>query len=272
MTAGLCESGLLPARSDNAVAEESEGSPLFTIITACKNDAGTIDDCLKSIADQTIEGVEHVVIDRHSKDDTLDRIYRRRQRLSIVYGHADDTRFQAWNRGIGHASGSILGFVDGADALANPHVLEQVAKAFEDPWTSAVYGDILCVDASDVRHVVRHHHVGPVSPKKLSRGWVPPTAALFVRKSWYRRIGGFSPHLRSAAAYEASLRLFSTPMFKARYLGEPVVRQRLTAPRLGQLQDLLNGPREELRALRATQVGGWQALAWHRLSRIGQWL
>jgi len=272
MTAGLCETGFLPARSDAAVAKDSEGSPLFTIITACKNNAGTIDDCLKSIADQTINGVEHVVIDRHSMDDTLDRLYRRRERLSIVYGHADETRFQAWNRGIGQASGSILGFVDGADALANSHVLEQVAQAFEDPWISAVYGDILCVHASDIRHVVRHQYVGLVSPKKLSRGWVPPIAALFVRKSWYRRIGGFSPHLRSAAAYEASLRLFSSPMFKARYLGEPVVRQRLTAPKLDRVQDLLNGPREEFRALRATQVGGWQALAWQCLSRMGQWL
>ncbi|MDZ4125203.1 MAG: hypothetical protein U1E02_13655, partial [Hydrogenophaga sp.] len=155
---------------------------------------------------------------------------------------------------------------------ANPHVLRRVAAVFQDPNISAVYGDVLCVDARDIHRVMTHHYVGPVSRKRLSRGWVPPTTALFVRKSWYRRIDGFSSSMKSAADYEASLRLFSYPFFNAAYLGVPVVRQRLTAPSIRQLQGIFGSPGEELRALRSTRVGGWQALAWRSLARIGHWL
>jgi glycosyltransferase len=252
--------------------EQPLAAPLFTIITACRNSSATIDDCLASVAAQNIDGVEHVVVDRHSRDDTIERLHAHRHRLSIVYGSANDTRFQAWNRGIGHASGDILGFVDGTDALANPHVLRRVAAAFQDPEISAVYGDVLCVDARDIDHVMMHHYVGPVSRKRLSRGWVPPTTALFVRKPWYLRIDGFSPNMKSAADYEALLRLFSYPFFKVAYLGVPVVKQRLTAPSIRQLRGIFGSPGEELLALRSTRVGGWQALAWRSLARIGHWL
>lgn len=247
-------------------------SPKFTIITACKNNSRTIEECVASVAEQSIGGVEHVIVDCQSSDDSLERIHPHRERLSIVYGRAEDTRFQAWNRGIGHASGNVVGFVDGADVLANPDVLRRVSQALQDPWVSAAYGDILRVEANDTRQVKRHHHVGPSSSKKLSRGWVPPTTALFVRRTWYRRIDGFSTQLRTVADYDASLRLFAHPFFKATYIGAPVVRQRLVEPNLQQLRDLLNTPREELRALRSAKIGGCRALAWHWLRKLGQWL
>lgn len=244
----------------------------FSIITTCKDNASTIESCLSSVANQTFGGVEHVVIDRQSKDDSPERIYAQRDRLSIVFGSSDETRFQAWNRGIGQATGEILGFVDAADELANPDVLGEVAQAFSHPWVSAVYGDVLCVDAYDTNRVVRQHNYGEFSRARLARGWVPPTTALFVRRSWYRRIGGFAPTLKLAADYEASLRLFSHRFFKATYIRRPVVRQRQLFPGARQLVNALQLPAEELKALQASGVGGWQALAWHNASKLGHWL
>lgn len=193
-------------------------APSFTIITACRNNAATIEECVESVARQTLDCVEHVVVDSHSRDDSIERIYPNRDRHSIVYGSESDTRFQAWNRGIGQATGEIIGFVNADAVLAHPDVLKQVAEAFEDPWASAVYGDILCVEAHNTCNVVWHSHLGPVTDRRLAHGWVPPTAALFVRKSWYRRIDGFPPCMRTAADYATSLRLFSHPFFKAVYL------------------------------------------------------
>jgi glycosyltransferase len=244
----------------------------FTIITTCKNNSSTIENCLSSIAKQTFGGVEHVVVDRQSKDDSPERIYAQRERLSIIFSSADETRFQAWNRGIGQATGDIVGFVDAEDELANPNVLKGVAQAFAHPWVSAVYGDVLCVDAHDSNCVVRQHNYGEFNRARLARGWVPPTTSLFVRKSWYRRIGGFAPKLKLAADYDASLRLFSHRFFKATYLPQPVVRQRQLFPEVRRLVHAFQMPLEELKALRASGVGGWRALAWRNMSKVGYWL
>ncbi|QHE87163.1 glycosyltransferase [Hydrogenophaga sp. BPS33] len=257
---------------DETCVLETAPSLKISIVTGCRDNASTIEGCLSSVAGQTFRNVEHVVVDRHSKDDSPELIYAQRDRLSIVYGGVGETRFEAWNRGIGQATGDVLGFVDAADELASPDVLERVAQAFANPWVSAVYGDILCVDAQDARHVVRHHNVGACSRERLSLGLVPPTTALFVRRSWYRRIGGFAPELKLAADYDASLRLFSHQFFKAVYLERPVVRQRLVFPEVRQLPNALRIPIEELRSLRSARVGGWKALAWHNLSKVGRWL
>lgn len=262
----------IPSEAQTEPEVAPSGDPKFTIITACRNNAATIEECVESVAQQTLGNVEHVVVDSHSQDDSIERIYASRKRLSIVYGSSSDNRFQAWNRGIGQAAGDVVGFVNADEALANPDVLKQVAKAFEDPWTSAVYGDILCVDPRNASHVVRQNQLGPVTAHKLARGWVPPTSSLFVRKSWYRRIDGFSPRMRTTADYAATLRLFSYPFFNAVYLGEPVIRQRITPPSFRQLRRALIAPMEELQALRAARVGGWHSLVWNRLSRIEQWL
>ncbi len=246
-------------------------APTFTIVTSCKDSAQTIEDCVNSVARQSFTSVEHVVVDRHSRDDSMERIYAQRERLSIVYGNAADSRFQAWNRGIGHAGGDVVGFLDARDALADPEVLMRVANVFEDPAVSAVYGDVLCVDQRDLRRVRRRRHLGPISPTRLARGWVPPTQAMFVRTSWYRGIDGFAPGMRFAADYAASLRLFSHPAFNAVYLGEPVVRQRPDQLAIGRLLDLLRAPRDQVQALRAAQLGGWYAWARHRVYTLEGW-
>src|SRR5690606_6045228 len=124
----------------------------------------------------------------------------------------------------------------------------------------------------DVQHVVRRHAVGAASTVRLARGWVPPTTSLFVRRSWYRRIGGVSPTFKVAADYDASLRLFSHPFFKATYLAQAVTRQRLMPPHPRQLRSAWWVPIEELKALRTTRVGGWPALVWRGASRLGTWL
>lgn len=259
------ESGFGPAR-------QAAPSLKISIITDCQDNADTIDTCLASVAEQTFAGVEHVVIDRHSQDGSFEQVYAQRDRLSIVYGSREESRFQAWNRGIGQASGDVLGFLRGTDALADPEVLDAVAGAFAHPWVSAVYGDILYVHAQDARHVVRQHAVGAASASRLARGWVPPTASLFVRRSWYRRIGGFSPALKVAADYDASLRLFSHPFFKATYLPRAVTRQRRLPSDLRRLRTAWRVPLEELEALRASRVGGLPTLAWRSLSKLGPWL
>ncbi len=246
--------------------------PMFSIITACQNQAATIEACVASVAEQRFTSVEHVIVDRHSRDDSLSRIHGERDRLSIVYGSAADSRYRAWNRGIGQAQGEILGFLDADDTLAGSDVLQCAAGAFAEPGVAAVCGDLLRVDARDLRLVKRRHRLGPPSAHKRARGWVPPIQALFVRKRGYRQLDSFSLDLGSAAGHAALLRLFAQPTFHVVYLGEPVVRQRAGQPGLGRMLKVLREPVYELRALRHTGLGGWQTWAWQRWSTLERWL
>lgn len=244
----------------------------ISIITACQNSVGSIDDCLDSVQSQCHALREHIVIDGASQDGSLERLNHRREQLTLVYGAPGEGIYKAWNRGIGQASGEILGFLNADDTLDNDNVLAHVADIFEDPQISAVYGNVKYVHHEDPRLVVRRLDAGPFSRDKLARGWAPPITALFVRRSWLRRIGGFARDMPLAADYDASLRLFSQPFFKSAYLPEPLVRKRLHPWRPDAVGRSVRRPLEEWKALRQAKLGGLATVAWKNIAKVSLYL
>jgi glycosyltransferase len=244
----------------------------ISVITACRNSFHNLDDCLDSVASQTHPNLEHIVIDGNSRDGCQERLSHQGARLTLIGGDDRDSIFSAWNRGIERAQGDVLCFLNADDTFEHPDVLATVAQALADPWLSAVYGNVKYVKNDDLRIVVRQQHSGEFSRKKLAWGWAPPTTALFVRRSWYRRIGGFSTQLPFAADYDVTLRLFAQPFFKSRYIGESLVRKRVEPLRPNTAKKVLHRPREELQAMRRSGLGGVTAVAWKNLTKLGLYL
>jgi glycosyltransferase len=60
-----------------------------SIITASFRCAQTIEDCIKSIINQTYPNIEHIIIDGGSKDGTLEVAGKYRDRLARVVSEPD---------------------------------------------------------------------------------------------------------------------------------------------------------------------------------------
>lgn len=244
----------------------------ISIITATWNCADTVGDCLDSVAAQSWPHREHLVIDGASRDATLELLTTRRAQLAVLLSEPDRGIYDALNKGIARASGDVVGFLHADDVYAGPAVLARVAAAFADPAVAAVYGDLRYVRKDDPARVVRHWKAGPFSLARLRRGWMPPHPTLYVRREWYRRMGGFDLGYRIAADYHSILRLFPQPEFRSVYLPEVLVKMRLGGTSNRSLPNILRKSREDLRALRATGVGGVGALAWKNLGKLGQFV
>ena len=245
----------------------------ITIITATWNCAATVADCLASVAVQSYAHREHVVIDGASTDGTVAVLEAHRDRLAVLVSEPDRGIYDALNKGIARATGEVVGFLHADDIYAGPEVLAHVAAAFADPAVSAVYGDLQYVRQDNPNQVVRHWRSTPFSPRRLAWGWMPPHPTLYVRRDWYSRISGFDTRYRIAADYDCILRLFSRPGFQAVYLPEVLVRMRLGGASNRSLANIVRKSREDLDALRRAGVGalgGWGALAWKNLSKLGQ--
>ena len=50
--------------------------PKITLVTACYNSEAYLEDCIKSILNQTYDNIEHIIVDGKSTDHTLDIIKR----------------------------------------------------------------------------------------------------------------------------------------------------------------------------------------------------
>lgn len=242
----------------------------ISIITATWNCAETVGDCLDSVAGQTWPNREHVVIDGASRDATVEVLESRRTQLSVLVSEPDRGIYDALNKGIARATGDVVGFLHADDVYAGPDVLARVAEAFADPAVAAVHGDLQYVRKDDTSQVVRHWKSSPFSSARLRRGWMPPHPTLYVRREWYERIGGFDTRYRIAADYHSILRLFSQPDFRSAYVPEVFVKMRLGGASNRSLKNIVRKSREDLDALRRTGVGGFGALAWKNLGKLGQ--
>ena len=247
----------------------------ISVITATFNSAATIAECVDSIAAQDHGDVEHVVVDGQSTDGTLEVLDERRDSIAQLVSEPDEGIYDALNKGIGLATGDVVGFLHADDVLADSSVLSWVADAFEDDDVDGVYGDLQYVSATDTSRVIRHWRSGEFSPRKLRWGWMPPHPTLYVRREWYQWLGGLDTGYRIAADYHSILRLLSEPGFKVRYIPRVLVRMRVGGASNRSLRNIILKSREDFRALRATRagaLGGFGALAWKNLSKLNQFV
>ena len=197
----------------------------ISIITACFNASSTIADTLKSIASQSYQHVEHIIIDGASVDDTMSVVYQF-PHVSTYISEKDGGIYDAMNKGIKLAKGDVIGILNADDVYANNDIISKVAAFFKDESIDAIYGDLVFVDQHQTSKIKRTWIAGTYHYRQFYNGWMPPHPTFFVRKSLYEKFGNFNTRLTSAADYELMLRFLLKHKVKLAYLPEIMVHMR----------------------------------------------
>ncbi len=197
----------------------------ISIITATYNSAKTVKDTLLCIQHQDYPAIEHIIVDGKSSDNTLE-IVRQFSHVAKIISEKDGGIYDAMNKGIGEATGEIIGILNSDDIYTNQLVLSKVAKVFEDSKVDGCYADLQYVHFNDLNKVVRTWRSGVCRPASFHQGWMPPHPTLFLRRNVYTEAGIFNTSLKSAADYEFMLRIFVKHSFHIQYLPEFIVKMR----------------------------------------------
>jgi glycosyltransferase involved in cell wall biosynthesis len=196
-----------------------------SIITATYNSEETVAETMRSVEEQDYGHIEHIIVDGHSKDDTLD-IVQQYPHTATLISEKDEGIYDAMNKGIRAATGDIIGILNSDDIYEHASVISEVARVFENPSVQASYGDIQYVDAQNTSRVTRTWKAGAYHPHSFFWGWMPPHPSFFVRKTVYDQVGLFDTSLRSAADYEMMLRILVKHRMKAAYIPQVMVKMR----------------------------------------------
>jgi glycosyltransferase len=244
--------------------------PIFSILTVTHNRADVISDCVKSVLSQNFQDFEHVILDGASSDDTLTILSRIDDRRISVISETDAGIYDALNKGIKRARGSIIGILHSDDVYADPQVLERVHKLFSESDADLVYGDLDYVSARNMSKIVRRWKSGYFDAQSLKQGWMPPHPTVFVKASVFDDFGLYDPQFKIAADYELMLRLFSNGRLKIAYLPEVLVRMRLGGVSNRSLKQIMTKSREDYIALKRYHIGGYTSLLMKNISKVSQ--
>lgn len=226
----------------------------ISVITVCFNSAATIGDTLRSVAGQTYPNVEHIVVDGGSHDETLNIIREYAHPGMKWQSEPDRGVYDAMNKGIGMASGDVVGFLNADDFYDNPDVLADIAKAFANPDVDATYADLVYVSQADAFRVVRYWKSGEYAKGAFSRGWMPPHPTFYARQEVYQRLGGFDLDYHMAADVECLMRLIEVGGIRLHYIPKVMVCMRMGGLTNRSWTNVAKQNLEIIRAARKNQI------------------
>jgi glycosyltransferase involved in cell wall biosynthesis len=197
-----------------------------SIVTVTYNSAATIAGCIRSVNEQTYPDIEHLVIDGASTDNTLEIIGNTSNRISHLVSEPDKGIYDAMNKGIGLASGEIIGIMNSDDFFTTDEVVANIVSAFEKNKVDGVYGDICFVKPGNLNRVVRYYSARWFRPFLFRFGFMPPHPSVYFRRTCFQELGLYKNDYQIAADYELLIRFLKVNRLKTRYLNFCVVTMR----------------------------------------------
>ena len=122
--------------------------PSVSFLVATYNRVGLVQQCVRSILEQTYENIEIIVIDDASTDGTESSL-KAEFGEKIKYLRNNINRGVAYSRNfaLGYAGGKYIGLLDSDDLLLDKDHVRNVVKNLEDnPQISMVACDVYCLD------------------------------------------------------------------------------------------------------------------------------
>lgn len=170
----------------------------FSIITINYNNREGLILTIKSIVRQTFKDFEFIVIDGGSTDGSVDVLKQHDKSITYWTSEHDDGIYNAMNKGIIHATGDYLNFMNSGDCFYNEEVLTSLADR-------NLSSDII---------VGRDYHIDPKTQKGFAT-ILPPRISMvtFFIQTLPHQSSFFKRELFSNALYDESFRIVADIKF-----------------------------------------------------------
>lgn len=189
-------------------AERTGICPLITVIVATFNAGRTLQRCIDSVTGQTFHGIELIVIDGGSKDETTNVLRRNQSAIQYWLSEPDHGVYDAWNKALKAARGQWVCFLGADDRFWEPatvstmvpHLTEAVRRGIR-----VVYGNVAVV--SPIGAIVRVDARPWQEAKQGLKYYLSvPHAGTFHHRSLFDEFGNFDVTYRIAGDYDFMLR------------------------------------------------------------------
>ena len=164
--------------------------PKITIVTIVYNGEKYIRETILSVINQGYENLEYIIVDGDSTDSTLDIINEFKSKINVIISEKDSGISDAFNKGLSHASGVLIGFLNAGDfyepstlnKLSNFY-LENKLKLENNPFV--IHGNTYSLE-NDIKKIKNDTALGWWLTAPFSH------CSSFISNDYYTTYGGFN--------------------------------------------------------------------------------
>jgi glycosyltransferase involved in cell wall biosynthesis len=200
-------------------------SPLFSIVIPSFNQGAFLEECLRSVLNQSYPRKEIIVIDGGSMDSSREILRKYERRLDFWVSEPDRGQADAVNKGWARARGEVFGWLNSDDRL-EAGALEAAAAAYTaHPGAAILYGDVQEID-----------HLGKVLGKKtmadyglrsLLLGKNMGQPGVFIPRTTYAAVGGLMVEFHFALDFDYFLRVWTAFPEGGAYIAQTMASSRV---------------------------------------------
>ena len=178
----------------------------ISIITVCYNSEATLEKTIFSVAEQTYNNIEYIVVDGSSKDNTIGILKKHEDKITKWISEPDKGLYDAMNKGIALATGDLIGILNSDDTFNSINVIEEIAKFHYNNNIDASVGNI--VQHKSNGQIIRLYSSKFWNPQKLRIGFMPPHPSIFFKRELFDNFGNYELSFKIGADYELITRFF----------------------------------------------------------------
>ena len=201
--------------------------PLVSIVTVCYNSELFLQSAIDSVLSQDYPNIQYIIVDGASTDRTSSILKHNSGSIDTLLCEPDDGIYDAMNKGISLARGSIIGFLNSDDFYPNINTITKVVDSFLHSSSDCVYGNLCYVSQFNSSRILRLWRSSAFSPAKFRTGWVPPHPSFFVKSNVYKSFGLFDLSYSLAADFELMFRFLVSKNVSSFHLNSVIVHMRL---------------------------------------------
>jgi glycosyltransferase involved in cell wall biosynthesis len=178
---------------------------LVSVITPSYNQAAFLRQTLRSVLDQDHPNLEYLVVDGGSSDGSVEIIKEHDSGLSWWVSEPDAGQADAINKGLGHAHGDIVAWLNSDDYYLPGAVSAAVRELDANPDVVLAYGDMLAVD--DTNGLINVLTYDQLTLEDLLCFEIIGQPAAFMRRSAVEAAGGLDTHFHFLLDHQLWIRL-----------------------------------------------------------------
>ncbi|MGE5479849.1 MAG: glycosyltransferase [Chloroflexota bacterium] len=222
-------------------------NPLVSVVIPVYNGEEFLGECLSSVAGQTYQNIEAVIVDDGSIDGSYSIAEGWNFRKKIIRQKNGDVS-SARNAGVRQAEGELVAFLDQDDYWDADKVRRQVEYFAAEPGISLCFTEIAKIlrdgrlhVAKDKQKIARSLGDENLFYKLINKNVLMPSAVM-VKKEDFERAGLFNETFKTCGDYEMWLRMAALGM-KFRYLPDPLTYYRMHGGNASYKTETMNSDR-----------------------------